>query len=106
MCQHSVAVVIGASSGIGAETAVTLADAGLNVTFVARREQKLQAVADRITDCAGEALVLPSDIRDREAVESTVKETNNTFGSIDVLMNAASVLFKNPVTAASPGEWQ
>jgi len=84
-----VALVTGASSGIGAATAETLAREGYAVTLVARREARLNEVADGID---GETLVAPADVTDPDAVEAAVDATRERFGRLDVLVTNAGVL--------------
>lgn len=87
-----VAIVTGASSGIGEETAKTLADEGAQVTLAARREAKLTDVSDEIEAADGNALVVPTDVRDEEQVASLVEQTEEAFGSIDILVNNAAAV--------------
>ncbi|WP_224268855.1 SDR family oxidoreductase [Haloprofundus salinisoli] len=80
-----VALVTGASSGIGAATVRKLAAAGANVALSARREERLTELADELeTDYGVETLVVPADVRDEEAVESVVSDTVDRFGQIDI----------------------
>jgi hypothetical protein len=83
------ALVTGASSGIGAATAETLASEGYAVALVARREARLHEVADGID---GETLVAPADVTDPDAVEAAVEATHERFGRLDVLVTNAGVL--------------
>lgn len=85
------AIITGASTGIGRATAKTLADAGAQVGLAARTTAKLQAVADEIDDIGGEALVLPTDVRDREQVESMIMTARDAFGGLDLMVNNAGV---------------
>jgi NADP-dependent 3-hydroxy acid dehydrogenase YdfG len=86
-----VALVTGASSGIGEATAKALADEGVRVGLAARREERLEEVANHIRNRGGEAIALPTDIRDEEQVAAMVEETESAFGSLDILVNNAGV---------------
>jgi len=86
------AVVTGASSGIGEATARELAGAGANVALAARREERLRSLAGNLREACGvEALVVPTNVRDEDAVEALVDETVETFGGLDVLVNNVGV---------------
>jgi len=91
------AVVTGASSGIGAATARTLGERGYAVALVARREDRLSAVADGIET---ETLVVPADVTDESAVRATVETVRERLGGIDVLVNNAGVARGGPVGEA------
>lgn len=95
---EQVAIVTGASSGIGEVTARALADAGYAVVLAARRADRLQEIADDIED--GETLVVPTDVTSEDDIDALVDETRETFGRIDVLVNNAGVLLPDPVIDA------
>jgi NADP-dependent 3-hydroxy acid dehydrogenase YdfG len=101
-----VAIVTGASSGIGAATARALADEGLSVALAARRADRLESLADDIDDGPGEALVVPTDVTDREAVDDLVAETVDAFGDLDVLVNNAGVMLLQKVADADRDDWR
>jgi len=87
-----VALITGASRGIGAETARTLARAGADVALLARSEDDLDAVADGIDSRHDvNTLVLPGDVRDSAAVEAAVEATVEKLGRLDVLVNNAGI---------------
>ncbi|WP_224449544.1 SDR family oxidoreductase [Haloprofundus salilacus] len=80
-----IALVTGASSGIGASTARALATDGANVALSARREERLTELADELeADYGVETLVVPADVREEEAVESVVADTVDRFGKLDI----------------------
>lgn len=93
-----VAIVTGASSGIGEATARALARAGNSVVLVARRADRLQQIAGDIE--GGETLVVPTDVTDEDDITAMVEETREAFGSIDILVNNAGVLLPDPVVDA------
>lgn len=93
-----VAIVTGASSGIGAATATELARRGSAVTLAARREGRLERVASEVEDA--DTLVVPTDVTDEEQVTSMIDRAVDAFGSIDILVNNAGVLLPDPVAEA------
>lgn len=101
-----VALVTGASSGIGAATARELADAGASVALAARREDRLESLADEIETEGGEALVVPTDVTEETQVREMVDTTVSELGGLDVLVNNAGVMLLEPVATADPDDWQ
>ena len=97
----TVALVTGASSGIGAATARRLAAHGAAVALVARRKDRLQDVADEI----GTALVVEADITDRAQAEHAVRQTVEHFGRLDILVNNAGLMLLGPVVGADAEDW-
>jgi NADP-dependent 3-hydroxy acid dehydrogenase YdfG len=95
---ETVAVVTGASSGIGEATARALADEGCAVALAARREDRLDAIADEIG--SERTLVVPTDVADEDDVAAMVETTRSRLGQIDVLVNSAGVLRSAPVADA------
>lgn len=88
----AVAVVTGASSGIGAETARALAGEGANLALAARREDRLAELADELEAAHDvDAVGVPTDVRDETAVEALIEETVQTYGGLDVLVNNAGL---------------
>jgi NADP-dependent 3-hydroxy acid dehydrogenase YdfG len=100
------ALVTGASSGIGEATALALADQGAAVAIAARRRDRLESLAERISGAGGRALVIEADVsleRDaRRAVETTVAE----LGRLDTLVNNAGVMLLGPALDAPIEDWQ
>jgi len=96
----TVAVVTGASSGIGAATARRLADRGACVALVARRRDRPQALAAEIEQADGTALVVRADITDRSQAEAAMQQTVDRFGRLDTLVNNAGLMLLGPVLDA------
>lgn len=87
-----IALVTGASSGIGEATALALAEAGASVGISARRADRLTALAGRIEAMGGKALVLPGDLTLEQEAIRTVEETVARLGRIDILVNSAGIM--------------
>jgi len=102
----TVALVTGASSGIGAATATALAAQGAAVALVARRVDRLDGLAATIRDAGGTALVLQSDITDEQQATEAVERTVAELGRLDILVNNAGVMLLGPVADAPLSEWQ
>lgn len=101
-----VALVTGASSGIGEATAHALSQAGAAVALVARRADRLHALSARITAAGGNGIVLPADITDADAARDVVERTVRELGSLDVLVNNAGMMFVGPISDAPLDEWE
>ncbi|HXQ19905.1 MAG TPA: SDR family NAD(P)-dependent oxidoreductase [Acidimicrobiales bacterium] len=101
--EGSVALVTGASSGIGEATALALAAEGASVAVAARRRDRLAALAARID---GRALVLETDVTDEAQVVDMVGRTVAELGGLDVLINNAGVMLLGPIEGAPTEEWR
>jgi NADP-dependent 3-hydroxy acid dehydrogenase YdfG len=104
--EGTVALVTGASSGIGAATAAALAAQGAAVALAARRADRLAEVAAGIKDQGGTALVLECDITDEQQAAAAVERTVGELGRLDTLINNAGVMLLGPVVDAPLAEWQ
>lgn len=100
--EGAVALVTGASSGIGEATAEALAAEGAAVAIAARRRDRLDALAARI---GGRTLVLEADVTDRAQAEAAVERTVSELGRLDVVVNNAGVMLLGPVVDAPVEEW-
>jgi len=101
----TVAVVTGASSGIGAATAVALARHGAAVALLARRVDRLDEVAARIEADGGRVLAVPADVTDPESVGAAIGRAVSMLGRLDVLVNNAGLMRMGQVAEAPPAEW-
>lgn len=89
--KDKVALVTGASQGIGRETAIVLAEVGAKVAVAARNEEKLAALVQDITAKGGEAYALKMDVADPEQVKAGFKSVLEKFGKLDILVNNAAI---------------
>jgi NADP-dependent 3-hydroxy acid dehydrogenase YdfG len=101
----TVALVTGASSGIGAATARALADQGAAVALLARRAERLAEVKSAIKAAGGTALVVPADVTDADQVAAAVAATVDGLGRIDTLVNNAGLLRIGNAEDASLKDW-
>jgi len=104
--KNRVALVTGASSGIGEATAFALAAAGARVAVAARRRDRLEAVANKIRADGGEALVVEADFGVEAQAQRAVHETEKAFGRLDILVNNAGVMYLEPVIEADLARWR
>jgi NADP-dependent 3-hydroxy acid dehydrogenase YdfG len=102
----TVALVTGASSGIGAAAAATLAGQGAAVALAARRRDRLEQLAGSIREQGGTALVLESDITGEQQATEVVERTVAELGRLDTLINNAGVMLLGPAAGAPLSEWQ
>jgi NADP-dependent 3-hydroxy acid dehydrogenase YdfG len=104
--EGTVALVTGASSGIGAATAAALADHGATVALAARRRRRLETLAAGIRDQGGTALVLEADVTDQQEAADAVQRTVTELGRLDTLINNAGVMLLGQAVGAPLAEWQ
>lgn len=102
----SVALITGASSGIGRAAAHRLAADGASVAIVARRSDRLKELAQSIEVAGGSALVIPADVTVRSEAYAAVDATIAKFGRIDIVVNAAGVMFNAPSLEIPIEDWE
>ncbi len=100
-----VAVVTGASSGIGIQVAKAYAEQGASVALLARRYEKLEAVAKEIEALGGKALPVQCDVTQEDQVIRAIDKVIEEFGKIDILMNNAGTASKGSVEEIEQPEW-
>ena len=100
-----VALVTGASSGLGARFAQTLARAGASVLLAARRAEKLQALVDGIAADGGRAAALTLDVTDAAAVTEAFDAAQDAFGPVDLLINNAGIARPGLVAEMTDDDW-
>jgi NAD(P)-dependent dehydrogenase (short-subunit alcohol dehydrogenase family) len=100
-----VALVTGASSGLGRATAVALAQAGADVALLARGKPDLDQTAAEVEQARGRALVLLADLADAQALDAAVARVVDALGRVDVLVNAAGTDVPAPVAELAVGDW-
>ncbi|MBA2783464.1 MAG: SDR family oxidoreductase [Actinomycetota bacterium] len=105
--RNRVAVVTGASSGIGAAVAGALSAGGASVALAARREDALLEVQSGLESRKGkESIVAPTDVTDREQVRSLVSRAEEELGSVEILVNCAGVMYYTLMKNRREEEWE
>lgn len=103
---ETVALVTGASSGIGEATAKRLAAEGAAVAVAARRLDRLERLVEEIDDAGGRAMAIQSDVTDRVQAEALVERTVAELGRLDTVVNNAGVMLLGPALEAPIEEWE
>ena len=101
----TVAVITGASSGLGKDAAIDYAKAGAKVGLIARRVEKLEEVSKEIEALGGEVLAVKCDVTVEEDVKNAVEEVLEKFGKIDILLNNAGIAVRGGVETLTEEEW-
>ncbi|RKZ35447.1 MAG: 2-deoxy-D-gluconate 3-dehydrogenase [Gammaproteobacteria bacterium] len=102
---NRIALVTGASSGLGRHFAHTLASAGATVAVAARRERELTDVVSEITAAGGNALAIHLDVRDAQSVEKAFEQVEAQLGVVNVLVNNAGVVSTGPALELAEDDW-
>jgi 3-oxoacyl-[acyl-carrier protein] reductase len=101
-----IAVISGASSGLGRASARLFAQEGAAVALLARRAERLQALAGEIEANGGDVLAIACDVAREDDVRDAVRQTVERFGRVDVLVNSAAILVQGPIVQTSLSDWQ
>src|SRR5467141_3607021 len=104
--KDKVALVTGASQGIGRDTALALVEAGAKVAGAARNEEKLTALAGEIAAAGGTALAVKMDVADAEQVKAGFKQVLEKFGKLDILVNNAAITRDGLAVRMKPDDWE
>jgi 3-oxoacyl-[acyl-carrier protein] reductase len=99
------AIVTGASRGIGKAIAIALGKEKMRLALLARSTNQLQEVVDEIHTVGGEALAVPCDLMNNDAVEASLKTVFRQFDSLDVLISNAGIFLEKPITEIAVEEW-
>jgi NADP-dependent 3-hydroxy acid dehydrogenase YdfG len=102
----TVALITGASSGIGEATAKRLAAEGATVAVAARRMDRLSKLVGELESAGARALAIEADVTDREQAEGAVARTVEELGRLDTLVNNAGVMLLGPIVGAPVEEWE
>jgi NAD(P)-dependent dehydrogenase (short-subunit alcohol dehydrogenase family) len=106
MTKQKVVVITGASAGLGRAIAHAFAERGAKVALLARNPEALEAAAEECRERGGEALVIPTDVSDAEAVERAASEVEEKLGPIDVWVNDAMVSVFSPVKEMEASDYK
>ena len=101
-----VAVITGASSGIGEATAEALSAEGASVVVAARRRDRLEDLVERISSDGGKAVAVECDITDEEQAHGLIRQAKDEFGRVDILVNNAGVMQLSEVEKGLSEEWR
>jgi len=103
--KDKVALLTGASQGIGRETALALAEAGAKVAACARNEEKLAALVTEIGNAGGEAIAVKMDVADAEQIKAGFKQVLEKFGRLDILVNNAAITRDGLAVRMKQDDW-
>lgn len=103
--EGKVAIVTGASKGIGKSIALLLANNGANIALISRDKEELQKVADEIEGIGQKVLIVPIDLTKTSEISKKVQEIHNYFGQIDILINNAGTNIPKDAEDVTESEW-
>jgi len=103
--ENKVALVTGASRGIGLAISRKLAQMGAKVSLCARDSQKLEGVAKELTSTGAQAIAVPADVRHASEISAAVQKTEQTLGPVEILVNNAGIGFFAPAHEAPEANW-
>jgi len=104
--KDKVAIVTGASKGIGKGIAVRYAEEGASVVLASRSVDLLTAIAEEIRGAGGSALALALDVRSSDSVESVVRRTVDEYGKLDIMVNNAGISMARASEELDPADWE
>ncbi len=107
--EGKVAIVTGAGRGIGKAIALTLAEAGVDITAVARTKEEIEQTAKEVRQLGQKALAIPTDVTQEAQVKRVIEQTLSEFGKIDILVNNAGTTIDGLITfvpGTKPSSWQ
>jgi NADP-dependent 3-hydroxy acid dehydrogenase YdfG len=104
--EGKVALVTGASSGIGAATALSLAGAGARVALAARRTGRLQELVEKVRHAGGEATAIQADVAQQASAEQMIGATLERFGKLEILVNNAGIMPLAEFAGSNPEDWR
>jgi 3-oxoacyl-[acyl-carrier protein] reductase len=104
--KDKVALVTGASQGIGRDTALALSEAGAKVAVAARNEEKLTALVTEVSAAGGEALAIKMDVADADQVKAGFKQVVEKFGRLDILVNNAAITRDGLALRMKQDDWE
>ncbi|MBD2300837.1 SDR family NAD(P)-dependent oxidoreductase [Nostoc sp. FACHB-190] len=104
--EGKVAIITGASAGIGEATAIALAAEGAQVVIAARRSDRLDAVAQKITENGGKALPIVTDVTDEAQVKNLVDKAIAAWGRVDILVNNAGIAVIGEIDGGNTANWR
>ncbi len=103
--KDKVAVITGASSGLGSDAAIALAHAGANVAILARRKEKLEIIKNKIESLGKKCIAISCDVTDEDSISLAIKEVINHYGHIDILVNNAGIAVRGGVDTLTEEDW-
>lgn len=104
--EGKVAIVTGASRGLGRAIAVALAEAGADVALAARSKNDLEATAGQVAGHGRRGLVVPTDVAEFSEVEALVERTMRELGRLDIVVNNSGIAKVVPLAEATPADWR